>query len=544
MDWMLAKNMEARMRRALDPLLSDNAEHTGSGDADDSEAQTHARSKTEGASLRNARKHHKWTRVHSHYALMGGYVLDMSKLPINFAPNQVTRLTLTPDAVLELAEQEPYLLPDISGEEIQDKSKADGFTKTFVCIQALWFLAQIIGRLATHQPIGLLEMNTLLHALCCLIVYAAWWHKPLDIEEPTLIDAAGGPTVCAHMITRSHIGFKRTFHDPPNQDIQAAAVKLWHDDVRPNKATVIDQTDHGDQHITDQAHIGLENGSEITAKAGQKHEQTNNNKSPPASLKGWVPESEVLNSMRLYSHERFCSYYFRSESSVGRHYIYLTRGDAECLRLAQRYERRLKWPIVFTKLQYQAPPFYHQRIKTAVNGRPDSLRTTLICWVGPGGRFRTEALDFMYIAGILACNSVYGGVHLLAWRSHFPSIAEKYLWRTACFIIVFPFPITLLVCFGSQLLVELLVLRSNEDLEYPLLSHDRKGSARRKARKIFLNRYIVKPAAWVIGTVVVVSYIAARIYLVAESFRNLGYMPVEVYKEPEWSKYIPRFGAG
>jgi hypothetical protein len=50
------------------------------------------------------------------------------------------------------------------------------------------FLAQTFGRLANVHPINLLEMKTLLHALCCFAIYAAWWHKPLDIAEPSLLD--------------------------------------------------------------------------------------------------------------------------------------------------------------------------------------------------------------------------------------------------------------------------------------------------------------------------------------------------------------------
>ena len=33
------------------------------------------------------------------------------------------------------------LLPDLSTEEIQSRSKANGLAKSLVCIQALWFIA-------------------------------------------------------------------------------------------------------------------------------------------------------------------------------------------------------------------------------------------------------------------------------------------------------------------------------------------------------------------------------------------------------------------
>lgn len=37
-------------------------------------------------------------------------------------------------------------VPDLSEEEIQSKSKANGLAKALVCIQALWFIAQCLTR--------------------------------------------------------------------------------------------------------------------------------------------------------------------------------------------------------------------------------------------------------------------------------------------------------------------------------------------------------------------------------------------------------------
>ena len=38
------------------------------------------------------------------------------------------------------------ILPDLSEDEIQSKSKANGLAKSLVCVQALWFIAQCITR--------------------------------------------------------------------------------------------------------------------------------------------------------------------------------------------------------------------------------------------------------------------------------------------------------------------------------------------------------------------------------------------------------------
>lgn len=139
-------------------------------------------------SASSARKY-AWTHVHSFYAVMGGFVYDTSDLPDNeqFLPGNRTRVTLAPDAVIYIARLCPWLLPDISEESIQDKSKANSLAKGVVCVQAFWFILQTIFRLADGLPISLLELSTAAHSLCALLVYALWWRKPLDVESPTVI---------------------------------------------------------------------------------------------------------------------------------------------------------------------------------------------------------------------------------------------------------------------------------------------------------------------------------------------------------------------
>ena len=86
------------------------------------------------------RRLHPWTRLHSHYALTGGFAFDTTRATTQFLPEGRTRLTLTTHALRRLAKYEPDLIPDISTEEILAKSKADGFAKSIVCFQALWFI--------------------------------------------------------------------------------------------------------------------------------------------------------------------------------------------------------------------------------------------------------------------------------------------------------------------------------------------------------------------------------------------------------------------
>lgn len=36
-------------------------------------------------------------------------------------------------------------------------------------------------------PISLLELNTVGHAICAVLVYILWWEKPFEVDYPTMI---------------------------------------------------------------------------------------------------------------------------------------------------------------------------------------------------------------------------------------------------------------------------------------------------------------------------------------------------------------------
>ncbi|KAL9626448.1 MAG: hypothetical protein Q9204_007298, partial [Flavoplaca sp. TL-2023a] len=147
----------------------------------------------------------RMTLVNAFYIIMGGYTFDVSKdTKPRIWPQNVDRLTPNVQTVLHcLTSHDKDLrgvIPFVSEEEIWDKSKANALAKTIVCIQATWFCAQCIARIAQQMPISLLELNTFAHAVCALLVYILWWSKPLDVQEPTVIDVGQSDTarnVCA-----------------------------------------------------------------------------------------------------------------------------------------------------------------------------------------------------------------------------------------------------------------------------------------------------------------------------------------------------------
>jgi hypothetical protein len=124
---------------------------------------------------------------------------------------------------------------------------------------AIWFCIQCLSRVSQGLAISLLELNTFGHAICSILIYSLWWHKPLDIEEPEVIVIKPGDhklaMVIAHMCavsrvdplqpyredrTRFHVILdtvtgikpKKAYPDIPGETVQAfdrAWASLWYD---------------------------------------------------------------------------------------------------------------------------------------------------------------------------------------------------------------------------------------------------------------------------------------------------------------------------
>ena len=145
--------------------------------------------------------------THSFYAIMGGFVIDTNdKENADFIENS-PQLTLTARGLMLLV-KEGHSVPEVSEKSIQDRSKADGLAKILVCLQAGYMIVQCAGRAAAHLPLTLLEINTLGHVFCALIMYLFWMQKPQDLRETTTIPVKGIREITAFMFMQSTVSFR------------------------------------------------------------------------------------------------------------------------------------------------------------------------------------------------------------------------------------------------------------------------------------------------------------------------------------------------
>ena len=78
-----------------------------------------------------------WTKSHGHFIQMGGFMLF---------DGDISKGVMTPERFSELlvAGNLKIDFPTVTVEEIEDRSKLDGFSKTIALGQTLWFVAQCI----------------------------------------------------------------------------------------------------------------------------------------------------------------------------------------------------------------------------------------------------------------------------------------------------------------------------------------------------------------------------------------------------------------
>ncbi|KAF2218663.1 hypothetical protein BDZ85DRAFT_78397 [Elsinoe ampelina] len=83
--------------------------------------------------------------------------------------------------IIELMQLEKLKPQAISKRDIQDRNKADSFTKVFTLAQSTWFVFQSLARVVAHLPISPLEVSALAYVFCTAVTYLCWWSKPKDV---------------------------------------------------------------------------------------------------------------------------------------------------------------------------------------------------------------------------------------------------------------------------------------------------------------------------------------------------------------------------
>ncbi|KAH8126037.1 hypothetical protein LI328DRAFT_166623 [Trichoderma asperelloides] len=81
-------------------------------------------------------------------------------------------------------------MPNITEQEINDKSKSDGLVKLIAILQVLWLVIQLIARAIQNLPFTQLEITTVAFAATAIIIYSIDFIKPKDLNVPFYVSVS------------------------------------------------------------------------------------------------------------------------------------------------------------------------------------------------------------------------------------------------------------------------------------------------------------------------------------------------------------------
>ncbi len=114
----------------------------------------------------------------------GRFVLSKNGRPIQTLEYQ----SEAAQSIFQLISDKEIDPPTITRADIDDRSKGDFISKSFVVLQTTWFIAQCIARWSVKIPVTELEVVTLGFAVLNGITYALWWDKPQSVGVPVYLE--------------------------------------------------------------------------------------------------------------------------------------------------------------------------------------------------------------------------------------------------------------------------------------------------------------------------------------------------------------------
>jgi hypothetical protein len=426
--------------------------------------------------LYHSRKH-LWTMTHSHHAAMGGFAIDYVDSMLGFMPPGRPRLLLTEDGLRFLAEKEVDLIPDLSKQQILDKSNASGLAKVIVCMQATWFCVQCIFRLSTDLSISLLELNTFGHSLYALLIYWLWWDKPLDVEEPTLLSG--------------------TLHEE-----FSAFLFLYQLNQLPSKKFFVSKSQPAKRENMTRGYFkyaSLTTPVDVhSARQMQEmYQEAIGSLNQPPVQQGY----KRMYCGQVIHNFTFTPYLDFNHSQYFLH-IDLNPGEVNALMLAN--QARVRYEAIDTP--GSSPACYTSLIvDNRIRNRPN---------LDPFGIMNRP--NVFFTAGFSFAGFTYGGLHLTAWNAPFPTYVERILWRVSALT---------LTCSGPAYFI-LLFVWDPTDLRLPC----------GRGRELHFDLSFCIFCLYLLAACL---YCFARVYLVIECFLNLAHLPESAFVVPSWSQYIP-----
>ena len=379
-------------------------------------------------------------------------------------------------------------MPDIEEKGILDKNKSDGLSKLLACVQAAWMIVEVIGRRIGGLQVTLLEINTLAHVFCALIIYVVWWHKPQLVRKPATFDGDWTAPLCAYVYMSSRVS------------------------GRKNTSTKNDRT-IAETEISLVAFYPRTNWPSSCVKAGDSHNVAASQYPQDSSPRG----SFRLRLMMSQSNQSSLAEVRRTETSDE-----VNAPDSE---------RNLRWCLAAEAMVKY--PAIKQRFKTIAFTDIEGNQTTCLQEEQPEELLVTCSTNwsrkgllpgqFGLVTGMVlwSVSMAYGGIHASAWDTFFPSKVESKMWRFSSLYISSS---GLLWCI-INMLAEL--WKPFDDYwNRTVLPHPP------------FDKSIPLVACCAVWRAM---YILVRAFLVMEAFISIRQLSSSAYETPNWTQTIPHF---
>lgn len=430
-----------------------------------------------------------WSLVHGFYAGMGGSAIETSTI----SPDEVSqafpprkRFSLTPRGVLLLAQCGH--LPDVPKQVILDKSKVDTMAKLIVCLQAGWLLVQVVARLAAHLPVTLLEVNTVGHVTCALVMYTLWWHKPRQINEPTPLQGDWLAPIAAFMFISSRVS-----GEDPNSHLKT---KIF---SRPGPE--LSKLAYFPPFI-----VEADANGEVQIMSERRQESDLSISRTQRSGTGSFSYRPVYERQSTYKIEVI------ENTNFGR-----TESHEEQSRWSLATEAIARYPVIASRLRKPSTTTTHPGGDWLEGNIEDLLVNSASNW--PGSELMRNVHSLVMGVVLWFVSMAYGAIHAAAWNDYFPTEAEKWLWRAAAIWMS-----------ASGLIWVFICLIANW---FPRFDRFWVKFSQRK------TPWWSYPTVYALCSICGIAYVLARVFLVVEAFVSIRKLPAASYDTPGWTQLVP-----
>lgn len=435
----------------------------------------------------------RWRLEHAFYANSGGFLLqcpDCAAFPVNAA------------SVYFLVFKGYIDLPDITADEIKDKSKADSFAKFAAIFQGFWLIAQTIARLVQGLPLSQLELFTLAFVVSTAMSYFFWWRKPQNVSTPTVI-----PCPFPVVKIRADAGLAHEDWTSTPMDFVECEGRRW------RRRDMFQNFDLEAAPRRTEKSFAAPAGNDTTPQDGKTTEKENKlegevgERGGIGKCMGGEADLSPVSPSNAFEKEKVG--YKRVDSDLTLVCTPIIPGPSKQAPL--RAGNSMSEDEEYTPTQRQPV----QRVPDDATLPPTRIPAKIIL-------------------SLILPSMLHSTIHLLGWDLEYPTDIERQLWRAAAVTLTAASCVSiavtrLLALVGYRGRYSLVYFWVNADHDEP--EGDQRGGLRRPARSFPLLEVFL----WLSTA----GLIIARLYIIVEVVVSLRAMPRDVFITVNWIDFLP-----